>query len=161
MSNKLFIVYNFSTAAIWFIVILLLNLTPNLDFSGNAVDWTIRMLGTAFMYGFLFLLIVRAILSSVKLQVERLQYWRSAREKSEDAEFSYLIELFIFITAILLTLILAITDEYLQSAIPGRISSLPDILVNLIAILIAAIVTVRFPLLSEFEARAFKGLKKR
>jgi len=46
----------------------------------------------------------------------------------------------LIITAILLSLIYSVSDEFHQSLIPGRDSSIKDILINSIAILITSII---------------------
>ncbi|KXK09576.1 MAG: VanZ family protein [Candidatus Dojkabacteria bacterium] len=151
MNNKLFLTYCWITSFAWFGLILILSTIPDLDTKGNQIDWLVRGVGYALMYAIMFLLILRSLLASARSKVKRLAYYKSRRERSEDVEFALLTEFLLFVIAVLITIILSVIDEYLQSQVVGRVAAVSDILINILGIVIASTLVYKIPLLTEAE----------
>ncbi|KXK26592.1 MAG: hypothetical protein TR69_WS6001000598 [candidate division WS6 bacterium OLB20] len=157
MSQRVFILYTWLTAAAWYGFILLLSMVPDLDVTGTQTDWLVRSLGYALMYGLLFLLLFRALLGTVRMRIERLRYYKSRRERAEDNEFAYLTEFLLFIIAVLFTLLLSGLDEYLQTGVRGRVGAVIDVIVNLLGIIVTAVIAFKVPVVTELEELLFKN----
>lgn len=154
--NNWFIAYSWFTVVAWYAVIWLLSSVQDIDVDGNYVHWFLSSIGYELAFGLQFILIFRAIIVTLKLKVEKLMYWKTKREKEEDQEFVKVIETLILFLSISITLILAISDEYHQTFVSGRISNMEDILVNLMGIIIAAIFVFVVPIIAEIEDRLEK-----
>lgn len=156
-SNLLFIGYNWATVMVWLGLILFISSITDLDTTGGVSDWVIRSLGYAILYGGLFLLVLRASLSTIRMKVTRLMYWKSKQEHAEDIEFARLVEFLIFFVSILVCLLIAASDEYYQSFVTGRVADITDVLVNLLGMAFASIAVYKFPILTEAEARVYNN----
>lgn len=161
MSQRVFVIYAWGSVALWFFLILILGLVPNLDVTGNQIDWLARSLGYSLLYGIMFLLLFRAMLATTRAKVSRLMYYKSKREKIEDSEFAYLTEFLLFLVAVLVTLLLSILDEYIQSGVEGRIGAVVDVLVNILGVAFTTALIFKVPLITELEEILFKKNPKK
>lgn len=160
MRDRAFILYSWATVVLWYGFIWLLSSIPNLDTTGSQTHWMISGAGYQLAYALLFLLIYRAILMTLRLRVDRLMYWKSKREKSEDEQFANIVEKLVMSVAALMCIALMALDEYHQLGITGRIATIIDVAVNFTGVAVAAVVTYLLPILIELEARLAKVGKK-
>ncbi|MEI7578771.1 MAG: hypothetical protein WCJ58_01880 [bacterium] len=161
MKKSAFIVYAWLSAVIWYLFIFWLNSVDLTDINSSTFNIFINIISYQIAYGILFLLIYKAILSTLKLTVTRLMYFKSQREHSEDQEFASIIELLVLITAVLLTVILAIIDEAHQIDIINKIASINDVLANLAGILIFAALIFLAPIVHEADLIFGKSIARK
>ncbi|MBN1915555.1 VanZ family protein [Candidatus Dojkabacteria bacterium] len=134
---------------------------PRLSLTGNDTEPLLRAGGQLLAFGFLFLLIYRALLTSFKFRVERLAFWRTRKEKSEDTEFVFIVETLLLFIAVLLSILYAIVDEYHQSFVDKSMASARDVLLDTIGILTIALITYSLPIIAETEVFAVRKLFKK
>jgi hypothetical protein len=159
--NNIFILYNWLTVAVWATIILLISMIPDLDIQGTAVNWTFTSIGYALMYALLFLLLLRAILATLRLKVGRLMYFRSKGEKAEDHEFALITEFLVVMVTFLSCILFSCFEEYVRNMTPGRVGDISDILFNAIGITVVALFAFGFPIITEFETRVFHSVTKK
>lgn len=156
MKANTFIIYSWVTAALWFLLIWIISSVANLDVNMTNTKYYFTSFGYELLYAIQFILIFRAILITIKLKVERLMYWKSKREKSEDIEFAKLVERLVILLSLAISLILAMIDEYHQSFVPGRVANAADVIVSFTGSIIALVLVMIVPITAEIEARIFK-----
>lgn len=124
---------------------------PNFDVSQDINNEIVKVLFRLILYSFLFLLVYRSLIATFRTTVQRLSHWRSKAEASEDAEFVLIIETLLVIITILLGTVFAGFEEYVQGYITGRAGEIKDVLVSIMALLLAGLVVYSMPVLGELE----------
>jgi hypothetical protein len=164
LNRLIYSIYIWSTVFVWTGVIWWLSSIPKLTLVETDAEMAIRVVMQMLEFGFLFLLTYRALLTTFKFRVERLAFWRSKKEESEDMQFVFIVETLLLIIAILLCVIYGGVDEYHQTFVDGRDGSIRDLLLDTIGILVIALVTYSVPVITEIELftlRKIKGNKKK
>lgn len=151
-----FIFYAWITALIWGIVIFWFSGIENLKIAGDDNSLLIERITYLLSYGFLLILIFRALISTFRLTIDRLSYSRSKKERSEDREFVIITETLLLTNAILITSIIAIINYHYLDTVEGRINDTYSFLTNIIGILIAALITYSWPIISTLELKILK-----
>lgn len=156
MRKNAFIIYAWITTIAWYLVILLFSTVEGVDLIQDYSNLFITTIAYQLAYGFLFLLIFRAMLITLKLKVERLLFWKTKREKAEDEEFAVIVEVLVVIIALVSTTLLAALDEFNQLNVVGRVGHINDVFVALSGALMFAVIVFVIPHATEIEARIAK-----
>lgn len=152
MNNKiLFVLYAWGSTALYVFGMFWLSSIPFLTDNSSSFEVAVKLLFKMTLYGILFLLIFRSFLATFRVTVARLSKWHSEREAHEDMVFVFIIETLLVIISVLLSLIVAIADEFFQLVTVGRQAEFTDVLVSLLGILLAAILVIAKPTAGELE----------
>lgn len=159
MKKKLFSLYNWITVIAWYALIYLTGVLKGSDYN-NSDNTTIffNLVSYQFAFGILFLLIFRSILSELRLKINRLMYYKSKREKSEDLEFTKVVEVLVLFLSITLSILAVVFTEYMQITMDDKIVSINDLLSNVAGVLLFAALTFVLPHIYEFEMRIAKKI---
>ena len=161
LNRTIYVIYIWATVLLWMGFIWWLSSVPKLSLTENQAEPLLRSVGQLLAFGFLFLLVYRGLLTTFKFKVERLAFWRSRKEESEDTEFVFIVETLLLIIAVLFSVVYAIVDEYHQSFTATDLASARDVILDTIGILIFALVTYSLPVIAETEVFALRKLFKK
>ncbi len=161
LNRTIYLFYLWGSAILWMGFIWWLSSIPRLSLAGNETEPLLRAGGQLLAFGFLFLLIYRALLTTFKFKVERLAFWRSKKEQSEDTEFVFIVETLLLFISVLLSILYAMVDEYHQSLVEHTLASARDVLLDTIGILLIALITYSLPVIVETEVFAIRKLIKK
>ncbi len=152
MNKKIaFLIYAWGTTIAYIFLIFWLATVPHLANQNDEFEFLIKTIYRMTLYGLLFILIYRSLISTFRTTVTRLSQWHSKKEKSEDIVFVLIIESLLVVISVLLSLIIAGIDEYLQSFIDGRNAQVEDVLISFMSVLLAAILVYSTPIIGELE----------
>lgn len=163
LNRIIYIIYIWFTVVLWAGVIWWISSIPRLSLVETDWETIGRVISHMLAFGFLFLLTYRALLTTFKFRIERLAFWRSKKEESEDSQFVFIVETLLLIIAILMCVLYGVVDEYHQGFVEGREGTLRDLLLDVIGVLVFALVTYSVPVITEIEVftiRKLKGNKK-
>jgi hypothetical protein len=150
MRSIILLGYAWGTTVIYIFCIFWLSNLPSLGEAGESSE-SIKTIYRLVIYAFLFLLVYRSIIFTLKSTVDRLAFWRSKREQIEDLEFVLVIEILVVILAMGLSTLIAFIDEFIQFHVEDRKAEIVDVLVSFMAITLAATITYSSPLIVEIE----------
>jgi hypothetical protein len=159
-----YIAYSWGTTILFVLFLLWLASVDNLAYGTGIEDELVKTVYRIVLYSFLFLLIYRSIIGTLKGAVDRLSYWHTKREKAEDTEFVLVIETLVIVVTTLSCVIVAAGEEYIQLQVAGRAAQFQDVLVSTIAALLTGLIVYSAPLLGEVEMYLYtrtKSLAKR
>ncbi|MCA9386665.1 VanZ family protein [Candidatus Dojkabacteria bacterium] len=152
MNKKLaFLLYSWGTTSLFIAIIFWLSTVPYLADSNDIYEQSIKTLYRITLYGVLFLLVYRSLLATFRTTVKRLSKWHSKAEKADDTEFVLIIETLLVVIAITISSLIAVVDEFIQIYVDGRFPDPVDILISIMAILLAAILVYSTPSIGELE----------
>lgn len=151
MKSIAFLSYAWGTTIVYMLFIFWLATIPSLANELGESSEFVKIIYRFIIYTFLFLLIYRSIIFTLKSTVDRLAFWRSKREMIEDSEFVLVIETLVVILAMSLCSIVAFVDEFLQFYTEDRKVELTDVLISFMAITLSALVIYTSPILGEIE----------
>jgi hypothetical protein len=151
MGKLSFAIYSWATTILFAVLIYWIATIPNFEVSNDLTNEVVKVLFRMILYAFLFVLIYRSFIATFRGSVQRLSHWRSKGEASEDAEFVLIIETLLVIIGVMGSILFAIFEEYVQSTIPGRAGEIKDILISVMAALLAALVVYSIPVVGELE----------
>ncbi len=150
---KYLVIYYWLSALVLYVFIWTLSSQDNGDISLDIYITSANLVGYALLYSILTILIFRAVIATLEAKVSRLAVSESRREKAEDSEFSKIIKYLVLTIAILATILLAVSDEFHQSQVIGRVVSVYDVYVNSLGITFGALVVLVAPKLMLWEKR--------
>ena len=152
MNKKIaFLIYSWGTTVAFIILIFWLSTVPHLANDNSKYEGIIKTVYRLTLYGLLFLLIYRSLITTFRTTITRLSKWHSEKEKEEDAVFVLIIETLLVVISVLASSLISIIDEFIQSHITGRSAEVQDVLVSLIAILTTSILVYGIPAIGEIE----------
>ncbi|HEC64275.1 MAG TPA: hypothetical protein ENI23_03175 [bacterium] len=160
-NQSIYILYNWVTVILWAGFIWWMSSIPKIILVESDSEVIIKTVGHMLSFGFLFLLIYRTLLTTFKFKVERLAFWRTRQERTEDAQFVFIVETLLLAISILLSVLYAIGDEYHQIFVDGKSADIKDVLVNSIGILVVALITYSVPVITEAEVMIVRKLKSK
>lgn len=152
MKQYFYLAYAWGSVFLYGAFILWIATIPELNaVADSTLNETIKIIYRITLYALFFVLTYRALIITLKNAVSRLSVWHSKDEKAEDAEFVLIIESLIVVVTVLLCVIFATFEEYIQYFVDGRNAQLADVLVSGISVLLTGIVVYSTPIISEFE----------
>ncbi|MCA9381610.1 VanZ family protein [Candidatus Dojkabacteria bacterium] len=152
MNKKLaFVLYSWGTTTLFIMLIFWLSTVPYLADSNDIYEQFIKIFYRMSLYGLLFLLLYRSLLATFRTTVKRLSKWHSRAEKEDDQEFVLIIETLLVVVAVSIASLIALTDEFIQIYVDGRFPEPVDVLISIMAILLAAILVYSTPSIGELE----------
>lgn len=153
MNRKtLFIAYLYMTVFIGIVVIFWFSTLNNLIIYKQDLSLTVERITYFIAFGFLQILIFRALIGTFRLTVDKLSFSRNKQERAEDREFRLIVETLIMTNAVLISTIVAIANDYVLRNTPGREGGAYTILVSILGVLVAALISYSWPLLNSIEA---------
>jgi len=161
LNRTIYVIYTWATVILWMGFIWWLSSVPKLSIGDSQTEPLLRAAGQLLAFGFLFLLTYRGLLTTFKFKVERLAFWRSRKEESEDSEFVFIVETLLLIIAVFISVVYAIVDEYHQNFISADLANARDVILDTIGVLVFALVTYSLPVIAETEVFAIRKLFRR
>ncbi len=154
--KTLFIIYTWLTAALWLVVIVWFSSLKNLEIYSNKHSITLERITYALAFGFLLLLVFRALISTFKLTVDKLAFARSLKERNEDREFVIIVETLLLSNSILICILTVIGNTFILNRTEGREVDTYSFMINILSVLCFALLTYSWPILNTLELKAFK-----
>lgn len=154
--KALFILYNWFTTLIWIVVLFWFSSQEDLQIGSDEDSLFVERITYFLGFSFLFLLIYRSLINTFRLTVEKLAFTRSKEEAKEDREFVLIVETLLLSNAILLSVFIAVANNLYLETISGREVDIYLFLINSLGILVFALITYSWPVLSIIEARIAK-----
>jgi len=161
MSSKLaYVLWSWLTTFAFAALLYWLATVSNFDVSSDISNEIIKVIFRMILYTIFFILFYRSVIATLKTTVKRLSSWRSKGEMTEDAEFVLIIETLVVIISVLAVSLFAIFEEGVQAYTAGRHAELKDILISIMATLLAALIVYSMPVIGELEVAVVHKFQK-
>ncbi|MBD3280751.1 hypothetical protein GF389_04480 [Candidatus Dojkabacteria bacterium] len=159
MKKLVFTLYTWVTFSAFTLFLLYFSTLENIEVQYD-LSKTLEYTTYFFAFGFLSILLFRALVYSLRFSVDRLSKAQNRQEKTEDAEFRLIIETLLVVITISINTSLVLVNHMLLENTIGRSSDIYAILINVLGIVVFSFISFVWPVIGEIEEKFAKVLFK-